>query len=155
MVTILLYSTSSIFLLYSNYSIVSVRQRSALLGKPPIARFPDYSTFPPTYSMVPVSKVPSVAPSAPVVLDFSLPPLGWSDSCSAPLSSTLPWRINSIPTIYQPLPHLYSPAHISQSLILGSGIISFLLPSNISPYLSAGTASIYPPLPVRRSLIGI
>ena len=76
-------------------------------------RFPDYTTFPPTYSMVPVAKIaPSCVPSASVFLDFSLPPFGWSDPRSAPLSAASPWRINSIPN---PPPSIFSGSHISVS----------------------------------------
>ena len=63
--------------------------------------------------MMPVSTVvPSVVPTASVVLDFSLTPLGWSDSRPAPPSIASPWRINSIPT---PPASIFSGTRISVS----------------------------------------
>ena len=82
---------------YSIYSIVPVRQRDALLGKDSLARYPDYSTFPPTYSTIPITKCGSVVP-VPRAIDHAIPALGWRHSRSAAAPPTSPWRIASIPS---------------------------------------------------------
>ena len=79
--------------------IVAVLQADPRSGLAPV-RYPDYSTFPPTYSLLPPTKAPLAHPAPMSKLELPRPILEWASAPSAKLVLQPPhWRLSNYPDV--------------------------------------------------------